>query len=365
MDMDNNQLLDLMEQYERDGKGLSTLISDYRRGVASGKTPTGLNQWVLTDKPTMHDFNEDNRIIDAKLRELDAKNGDLDSALQQLRNVQNRIYEGVDLTEKFAGEIAGDSWAWIQSRIRAGNYNGVNVGDFIPFTAAGNTLLAEVAGINTYTRYGDQEVGNHIDFISRDCWPETMGMNRVNYNNGTTASPSPWLASDLHARLNSLQASVPNSEAANPAMLAVDYRTTGLFNQLPAALRAVIVQKRALLPTRFTAGALLTDDNSWAWQNAGLLWLPSEMEVYGANMWGNLNPVNPGFNVGGFVQYPIFANNMKRVKGAGHGGARATWWLLSARGGASTHFASVTSGGIAYSIGASTALRVPVCFRVA
>ena len=34
------------------------------------KTPLGLNQWVLTDKPTMNDFNEDNQIIDGAITEL-------------------------------------------------------------------------------------------------------------------------------------------------------------------------------------------------------------------------------------------------------------------------------------------------------
>jgi hypothetical protein len=312
--------------------------------------------------------------IEAKVNEIksDLDDGDLSGHDDIARLILNRIYPGVDLTVKFADEIAaapfsGNVWAWIQARIQAGNFAGLLVGDFIPFTIGAHTILAEIAGINTYTRYGDGtfEVGNHIDFISRDLFPDTRQFNRANYNNGTTVSPSPWLASDLFAWLNGLQQQVPNGAAANPPLITADYRTTGLLPQLPAALRAVIVQKRALLPTRFTAGALLIDDNSWAWNNAGLLWIPSEMEIAGANMWGTLLPANPGFNVGGFVQYPIFANNMKRVKGAGDGGARAHWWTLTARGGNSTHFATVYGFGIAGNTSASSAIRVPVCFRIA
>jgi hypothetical protein len=127
-----------------------------------------------------------------------------------------------------------------------------------------------------------------------------------------------------------------------------------------------MIQKRALLPSRYTAGALLTDDNSWAWQNAGFLWLPSEVEIYGMNAWGSITPANPGWNTGGFVQYPLFANNMKRVKGAGDGGVRSSWWLLSARGGSSTGFAVVSSDGIAgITTAANATIRVPLCFRVA
>ena len=206
---------------------------------------------------------------------------------------------------------------------------------------------------------------NHIDFISRDLWPDTVQYNLANFNNGTTVSPNPWLASNLFAWLNSLNMQVPNTAAATPGMATVNYTTTGVWDKLPAQLQAVIVQKVALLSRRFTAGQLLIDDNSWDWREIGRLWVPSEMEVYGANAWGtNLSP-NQGWSVGGHVQYPIFANNMKRVKGAGDGGARSGWWLLSVRGGNSTTACPVSSYGHAHSRDASHALRAPLCFRIA
>ena len=282
----------------------------------------------------------------------------------------NRMYPGEDLAVKFAAEIAapafnGNVWAWIQARIRSGNYFGINVGDFITFTAAGNTIRAEIAGINTYTRYGSPEVPNHIDFISRDLWPETIQWNLANFNNGTTVSPSPWLASNVYAWLNSLSMQVPTSAAATPEMQTVNYTTTGVLDKLPAALRAVMVQKIALLPRRFTAGSLLVDDNLWDLREVGLLWLPSEMEVYGTGMWGsNLSP-NQGRDTGGFVHYPIFATNMKRVKGAGDGGPRSGWWLGSVRGGISIGACSVNSIGFANAWDASAAAWVPLCFRIA
>lgn len=362
--------------------------------TASTTQILGLNQWNSPDDLNTTQFNEDNRLVDTavgllRADVLAAKNnitdlgGRVDEIKQELeegdltgiddisRAILNRIYVGVDLTVKFADEVAapphnGNKWAWIQARIRAGNYEGFLVGDFIPFTIGAHTILAEIAGINTYTRYGDAEVPNHIDFISRDCFPDTRQFNRANYNNGTTVSSSPWLASDLFAWLNGLQQQVPNGTAANPPLVTADYRTTGLFPQLPAALRAVIVQKRLLLPTRFTAGALLLDDINWWWVNAGLLWIPSEVEVYGTNIGGGgAQPPQHGRATGGFVQYPIFAQNMKRVKGAGNGGARAHWWLLSAGGGASSTFAFVSGDGTASNTSASPAIRVPVCFRIA
>ncbi len=317
-----------------------------------------LPQWEMDEKPTREDFNNAFSGIDSAL------NGH-DAAIA--RSLFNRIYEGADLSVKFSAEIAaapynGNMWAWIQARIKAGNFAGIYVGDYIPFTAGGNSIKAEVAGINTYKRYGDAEVQNHIDFISRDCWPDTHVFNKVNYNNGTGVSPSPWLAGDLYAWLNSLQTQVPNATTADPAMVTADYRTSGVYSLLSAALQAVIVQKRLLLPSRYTAGSLRTDDNQWAWADAGKLWVPSEVEVYGMEQWGSEN----GYSGSGFQQYPIFAASMKRVKGAGDGGSRANWWLLSAFGGNSTHCAAVSGTGYATGSGAGDAgIHVPVCFRIA
>jgi len=292
-----------------------------------------------------------------------------------LRGIAHHVYTGfgTDLAVKHASEIAGFSsvWEWIQARIREGYFGGIGIGDYIQLLASdGNEFLMEVAGINTYKGYGDTEVGNHIDFISRDCHPlagEAARMNRVTYNNGTTESPSPWLASELHKWLNSLQGEVPNATTAGGTpLVAVDYMTTGVWDKLPQALRDVIVQKRLLLPSRYTAGSLLIDDNNFAWADAGLLWIPFEMEVYGTNVWGSLVPLNPGYSVGGFQQYPLFAHNMKRVKGAGNGGTRTNWWLGSARGGNSTSFVTVYSTGYASSPSASAAgIRAPLCFRIA
>ena len=304
---------------------------------------------------------------------LDADVADGETALL----MANRLYVGSDLSVKFAIEIAaapftGNVWAWFQARIQSENFTGINIGDFIPLIIEGNTYAMEVAGINTYKGYGDTAgvgadgIGNHIDLISRELLPDLpFQWNRANYNNGTTVSPNPWLASEIFARLNSLQMSTPSSTAAGGAPTAVDYRTTGVLDKLPAALLAVLVQKRAMLPRRFTAGSLLLDDNSWDWANMGLLWLPSEIEVYGCRQWGSNQSPEQGRSSGGFVQYPIFATNMKRAKRTVDTGVRSAWWLSAARGGYSTYAASVSGTGTAGgSVASNTGIRAPVCFRI-
>ena len=270
----------------------------------------------------------------------------------------DRYYPGVDLTTQFASEIAGysDPWAWIKARIRAGDFSKLHVADYIPVTCTNGTKFnARIAGINTYKGYGDTAVGNHIDFISASVWPTTFKMNLKNFNNGLDADHQyPWLSSNGYHFLNSLAGNVPNGTGNLPETEAVDYTAGGVYFFLPDALKNVIVEKRMYIPKRFSASGIQSEDNAGGWENIGKLWLPSEVEVTGAPIWGCNK-----YGAMGSVQYPLFANNMNRNIG------RNTWWTLSATSGNAANFVAVSGSGNVGSNGASADSRGPVCFRVA
>lgn len=269
------------------------------------------------------------------------------------------VYAGVDLTEKFASEVGSDPWAWIKGRIQTGNYSGIHVGDWIPFTAGGNTYNAQVAGIDTYRNSGSSAIGRHIDFICRELWPEAHPQNMKNYNNGLSTETSPWLACDLYHWLNSLSGSVPNGTGADPATTPVDYTSTGVYDKLPGALKAIIVEKHYYIENRYSASGLLTDSAGNKWANIGKLWLPSEVEVCGSVQAGT-----PFVSSCGGVQYPLFAHNMNRVRKIG--ASRSNWWMLSAASGNTTRWGFVHARGYADSINSSvTYVYAPICFRIA
>lgn len=273
----------------------------------------------------------------------------------------DHYYPGVDLTQKFAAEIANysDAWAWIKARIKAGDFSQIHVCDYIPFTTSNSrTFQAQVGGINTYKGYGDTEIGNHIDFITRELWPDAFQMNPVNINNGTSETKNtPWLASNGYLYLNSLAGKVPNSTTLPLEMADVDYTAGGMYYYLPTALKNVITEKRIYAPTRYSASGVLTNDNSGAGVNLGKLWLPDEYEIMGARLM-----TSTGWFSGGFVQYPIFAHGMNRLKRAN--GGRDHWWTSSAFAGDSTSFVIVYGNGQVSSGNASYALRAPFCFRI-
>ena len=150
---------------------------------------------------------EDLDALEAELEEMAQQNENrfaaVDDALELIIQDNDRIYPGRDLTSVFALEIAqySDAWAWIKARIKAHNFTGIHVADYIPITMNGQTVKMQVAGIDTYYRTTDQQLSHHIDFISKDCFNQVTKWNDTNTNNGTSAESSPYMASKLHTFL--------------------------------------------------------------------------------------------------------------------------------------------------------------------
>jgi hypothetical protein len=148
-------------------------------------------------------------ITSAKVSKLDAlpTSTQLENSIDTSWHASDHLYEGRDLTVVFASEIANysDEWAWIQTRLNTHNLRGIHVADYIPInvTAGGGAPAqvhkAEVAGINTYRRTGNgvNEVGYHIDWITRDCYSVPVKWDTENNNNGNSSNAQPFLASNL------------------------------------------------------------------------------------------------------------------------------------------------------------------------
>ena len=122
-----------------------------------------------------------------------------------------------------------------------------------------------------------------------------------------------------------------------------------------------------LLDNRYSSSELLTYSQDWDWVDAGFLWLPDEMEVYGTQVRSNLGYHqgywNPEAHIG--VAYPLYLgqgrNRVKRMSN----GTRSPWWLMSVPSSYSTYACRVHSFGIAdYYLAANAGIRVPLCFRI-
>lgn len=205
--------------------------------------------------------------------------------------IEPTLYQGVDLTVKFADEIKnfnGDAWAWIKDRIINANWYGLHVCDYIPYALTTDSeqysLHAQIAGIDTYYQSNYINIiGHHIDFMSKELYPHSIVWNNTLTNNGTSAQHSPWLASELYSTLNSL-----------------------VFKYLPSNLQSQIIEKQWYIESRYSSSGVLKSSNSWEWGTLNKLWLPTEYEIFGSTIAGT-----PIYSVGMSIQYPIFANRSR------------------------------------------------------
>lgn len=294
------------------------------------------------------------------------------------RQIFNRIYDGRDLTQIFADEIANysDEWAWIKARIQSANYEGLYVGDYIPVTMNAGTVggqsiaqqifQCQIAGIDTYTGCANVEIGHHIDFISREVINTEIKWNPTDNNNGTSVQANPWLASNAYAWLNGVNNYT--TSAFNNVAHGGNYANAGILQLLPTKLTNLIITKRNLLDSRYNSTKLLTYSTGWIWDDMGKLWLPNELEAYGFQVRSNLGYGqgywNPEANIG--VSYPIYTNSGRnRIKRTSSGG-RSAWWLSSAASFYSTYVCYCSNYGYASSrLATASGLRCPLCFRIA
>lgn len=277
-------------------------------------------------------------------------------------------YDGVNIKDKFKGEMDyTEPWVWIQQRLAVRDISGLHINDYFVAECKDNsgnsvTLQMQIADINHDLGFMDAEItAFHIDFISKDLWPELHAWNKVNYNNGLEAEPNPWLCSDLYAWLNSKKMRVPNDTTVNPSMADMDYTATGVLDKLPASLRNIIVERRDYPPRRYSNGGLLIDDNGWGpWKNIGKLWVPNEIEVYGQIAWGTRS----SYNIGVTHQFPIFVDGRTRIKRPGTRNDRGSYWLRSTSSGSSSRATSVGSFGYATIYDTISGIGSPICFRI-
>lgn len=230
-----------------------------------------------------------------------------------------------------------ESWESLRTRIAAGNFTGINIGDYKPITlTTGEVVIMEVAGIDQYYLAGSL---HHVDFISRDCLTELRRMNATATNNGTAKEPNPWRASELFGKLNN--------------------ETTGVFATLPEDLKPCIIEKMALIEERYSKGGAVAADTAWSWASMGKLWLPTQTEVWGYQR------LSSKYNTGGGCnrQYPIFVES-HIIKGRGNGGAKCNWFEASAQGDSKTSFCYVSAAGSNAGEESVTKCGVPLCFRI-
>ena len=230
------------------------------------------------------------------------------------------------------------TWDEISVKTKKGDFSGLRIGDYKTVTlTTGEVVIMEIAGINPYPGSGDQEAGNHILWVSRDCLATTYQMRSNNTNDGTSAEHNPYRASALFSTLQNT-----------------------IFPTVPAEIRAHVIEMRGLLEERYSGSGKLNNSNSWAWYSRGKAVLLTPIEVFGTVGWGENGWSNGG---GANVHLPLFAGSSKHfIKRKGNGGERVNWWLATASAGDSSGFCFASRDGNNGGYNASNSFGVPLSF---
>lgn len=291
----------------------------------------------------------------------------LNELVKLCSSLQNGTYEGVNLEIKFAAEIAQYTsvWAWMAARIKAGNFFGLQIGDYIPFvlsagTVAGYTIKqqnfkAVIAGIDVYIHKGyimPTSSDHHIDFITEELCDTRVAWNPANNNNGTSLQPCSWLASAIYAVLNGIYNYT--TSAYGQVAHGADASAGGILQLLPPELQNVIVNKKQTLGVKYSATQLLQRPLDQNYTEMGKLWLPSECEIKGTFDLSTSREnelTNP---------YPIFRIEKNLIKFNSAGKEGSYWTCVTYN-----DIAACAYGPVFSSVGCSYLRDFPICFRIA
>ena len=267
--------------------------------------------------------------------------------------------------------VIGSAEAWCEVTI-GGTKRYCAFADCLPYrerTLNNAALIMEVAAINPYWRYGDSgptsSATPHIVFCARDCLPQTLRMRKCNEywegmhideftGDGTTSEFTlsgtagtlgyVWVAGSKKTyntdytfasnKVTFKAGKIPTSgqaikiewmEGVSPWTGSALYKT---FNDPDYGILKLIQTSYPKLYSHMADmryGAETRDKTGQqgaAWTNRGLLFLPTEDEVWGRLLYAK----NTSYEWCNQLQWPIFAGSHRHVsKGAGSGSGRATY----------------------------------------
>ena len=276
----------------------------------------------------------------------------MEGTVRQLKNeigVQNYTYNGRDLSVIF-GTLSA-----LHAAVSAGDFSKIRVGDYWPIMLNGiikdyasgetkalnNAVFKLEVAPQVYVNYGDTAVPNHLLMCSRDLIPWTLMYRSENTTWYDDTQTNPWLGSHLHHTLNASDGILPLVEAIFGSYMYAGPNGKGM---------------RFMLETKAKDAANAT---GWGWGNRGKLFLPTECEVWGKDVWSE-----HCWGGGAAVQWPMFIGSLKHiVKGLGNGGSRSNWWCQSSLAGSADSLTLVDGAGLPGGNSAANAwVSAPLCF---
>lgn len=211
-------------------------------------------------------------------------------------------YTGRDIATIHEAEIGSSHIAnWLASRVSQGNFEGINIGDWVDIPCTGVTRRYVIAAIDPYYQQSQSRMGHHIVMVPNTKWnldPSRDGSyamgngnvyilwNTTADNNGTATEQSPYLVSNLHK-----------------------WELEVALKQFPQQWQDVMIDRWVCSEIRYSASSKLSNPTGSKWSNLGKLWSLSEVEFNGRTIRSSLKY---GSNLTD-VQFPIFETRKKAI----------------------------------------------------
>lgn len=255
-------------------------------------------------------------------------------------------YTGRDIAGIHSAEIGSTPFpTWFSNRIKAGNFEGININDYVDIPIDGTARRYRIGDIDPWYLCADQPIGHHIVMIPDQHWilseekdgdyavgstKSRVAWNTSNDNNGSASENHPYLGSNLHK-----------------------WEIEKMLPRFPKEWQDVMLDRRALVEERYGSSGKIQDSNNWSWANLGKLWSLSEIEIYGHSIWGT-----KGFSEGIDCQLAIFKRSKARR-------LSTSTWLRTPASGSSTNICYAVAYGYGFYTSASTDWVYPrPCFLV-
>ena len=264
----------------------------------------------------------------------------------------------------------GFNYEILSDLLQSGKYHDyIKDGDWIELTLENGDYFKLYANIDTYYNQGDNnKIEHHIDFISKDLIPGSVGekweyndkssswsmrdnkLFRYGTNNGSIEEGSPFLASTKKYKKD-----------GNLIDKLDEY-----YLKLPSSIRNYIVKKYHNVPIRQNKNSdydtyNLEKETGTKWEDMGYLWIPYEREIFGSNTYGD------SISESHMKQYCVFENIDEFKKKSDNKFEKNNprfWWTASAFCGNNGHFCLMSPTGTITSMNSSyTKVGVPLCFR--
>lgn len=264
------------------------------------------------------------------------------------RQVARGTYAGRSIMSILGCATWADAYAALHAKVSAADFSGLRVGDYLDVTFTGTDLITTATqrfvlahfdpwyntGVTALTKH-------HVAFVAQKAVTVASGVtgyingghlqwNTTATNNGTSAQPAPYMASNLHAFEVKLAA------------------------ELPSSISDYVLSHNARVSTRYSSSGTLTADTGTTYADLGKVWSMDSYEAMGDGLC-----VTP--------MYGRRTTHFDWMRTATGWAIHQGYWLRDVRNGDSVQAADVTDGGYLSLAHVSTAnyCRPRPCFLFA